>query len=126
MNKKPVALVAEDHTDSADIFRATLESVGFAVEVVYNGTQALAFLQQSCPALVVLDLFLPGVKGRDVLAQIRSDPRLEDTKVIVASAVEPEVAAVRQGGLADEVLLKPVSFKQLRDLAVRLVPESGS
>lgn len=66
----------------------------------------------------MLDLRLPRVPGPDILRQIRADARLAETRVIIASA-HPHIAEdIRKE--ADLVLLKPISFSQLRDLAAIL------
>jgi hypothetical protein len=58
------------------------------------------------------------VQGTEILNGIRSDPRLAGTRVIVATA-DPRLAEVLHEQ-ADLVLLKPIGFHQLRDLAVRM------
>ena len=67
------------------------------------------------PDVVVLDLHLPRVAGMDILHQIRADERLTGTRVIVATAHPRMAESLRDE--ADLVLLKPISFSQLRDLA---------
>ncbi len=118
---KPVypALVVEDDAFQAEIFAKAVEAAGFApVETRLDGQEALAYLQQHTPMLVVLDLNLPGALGDDILAYIRGEPRLAETRVILATG-NPHMADPLQGE-SDLVLLKPVSFSQLRDLALRL------
>jgi CheY-like chemotaxis protein len=67
---------------------------------------------------VVLDLHLPHVSGEDLLAQIRSDDRLAHTRVMLATADPLMAESLR--AKADLVLIKPISFSQLRDLSKRL------
>jgi CheY-like chemotaxis protein len=69
---------------------------------------------------VILDLQLPRVPGTQILHYIRTDPRLAEIRVIVATA-HPNIAAALQDR-ADWVLIKPVNFGQLRDLAKRFSP----
>jgi CheY-like chemotaxis protein len=71
---------------------------------------------------VVLDLHLPHLSGRDILDEIRHDERLTSTRVIVATA-DPRMAEILDEQ-ADLVLIKPISFGQLRDLSARLKPAS--
>ena len=74
--------------------------------------------------LVILDLHLPGVSGTGILLQIRTDPRLSGTYVVVVT-VEPQTAdEIRDE--ADLVLVKPIEFVQLYDLAVRLISDTSS
>jgi len=114
----PFALVIEDHVDSAVIFTEALKKAGFRTETIRSGDAALARLAVTTPAVIVLDLSLPGVAGPDILQQIRADARLVNTRVIVATAHPQMIDSIRDK--ADLVLLKPISFSQLRDLAARL------
>ena len=75
-------------------------------------------LQTSTPDVVVLDLHLPGVMGSDLLAQIRADARLRQTKVIVATADSRLATQIKED--ADLVLLKPIGFRELRDIVQQL------
>ena len=67
------------------IFSEAVQAAGCKAEVIPAGDKALVRLDEVVPFLVVLDLRLPGVTGQDVLAHIRADPRLEETRVIVAT-----------------------------------------
>jgi CheY-like chemotaxis protein len=112
------ALIIEDDGDLALIFAQALQAAGFATGIVQDGHHALARLAVATPDIVVLDLHLPKVSGADILRQIRADERLAHTRVIVATA-DPRMAEMLEHQ-PDLVLLKPISFSQLRDLAARL------
>jgi DNA-binding response OmpR family regulator len=114
----PLALVIEDHQDSAIIFANALQEAGFEIEIIQTGDVALTRLAETIPVVVVLDLDLPRVSGLEILRQIHADARLERTCIIIATAF-PDLA-VGLEEKADLVLIKPVSFSQLRDLVGRL------
>ena len=114
------ALIVEDNKDLADIFAMALQTAGFETQIAEAGDIALTQLTSITPDLVVLDLNLPRVPGMEVLHHIRANPRLENVQVIIATAY-PRMAENLQEE-ADLILLKPVSFVQLRDLAVRFSP----
>ena len=118
-----LALIVEDDQKLADIFAAALTSAGFETEIIYMGDEALTRLATLTPAIVVLDLHLPNVSGWQILRQIQADQRLAKTRVIVVTADALKAQDIR--GVADLVLLKPISINQLRDMASRLSP-SGS
>lgn len=113
-----LAFIIEDDEDLAIIFAGALKAAGLDTRVIRSGDVALAQLAVSTPDVVVLDLHLPNVAGTDILRHIRSDPRLAQARVIVATA-DPRLADMLQSQ-ADLVLIKPISFSQLRDLATRL------
>lgn len=114
----PFALIIEDDYDASLIFAEALQAAGFETEIIRSGDTALARLAATTPDAVVLDLHMPHVSGVDIMEQIRADERLAETQVIVATA-DPRLADILQDD-ADLVLIKPISFSQLRDLAARL------
>ncbi len=114
----PLALIIEDGEDLAMIFAGALQEAQFEIETISDGQMALDRLAEVTPAVVVLDLHLPNVPGKDILRQIRADERLSETRVILATA-DPLTARELQAE-ANLVLLKPVSFDQLSILASRL------
>ena len=112
------ALIIEDDADLAIIFAEAIKAAGFETQIIRDGRIALTQLATSAPSIVVLDLHLPNVSGATVLEKIRSDARLTRTLVILTTA-DARLADMLQTK-ADLVLVKPVSFGQLRDLATRL------
>lgn len=120
MNKR-FAMIIEDNEDLAIIFAEALQAAGFDTGIIQDGDTALARLETCVPSLIILDLHLPYVSGEDILKQIRVDERLAETRVIIATA-DPRMADMLKDQ-ADLVLLKPISFGQLRDLAARLSPQ---
>ncbi len=118
-----LAFVVEDEGSAAEMFGEALRRLGFEVEVLRTGRAAQQRLAQAVPALVTLDLNLPFVSGDVLLEQIRTDPRLHDTRVIVTTGDPQRAAALKTA--ADLVLVKPVSFNQLSELVARLSTGTG-
>ena len=119
----PLALIIEDEPDSAAIFSMALQQAGYQTEIALDGNQALKRLRVIIPTIVLLDLQLPQVSGKDILQQIRNDTRLARTKVILATADALRAQSLSES--ADLILLKPIGFQQLRDLATRLRPRDS-
>ena len=117
MNKESVALIVEDDPDLIHIFARALEISEYKTHTVSTGEDALKVLAEFEPDIVVLDLHLPGISGGEILQTIREDGRLRQTRVILATADYRTAEDLRDQ--ADLVLLKPISFKQLRDLSAR-------
>lgn len=117
---RPLAFIIEDDDKLAAIFAQAVQAAQYDSEIIQNGETAVLRLAETEPEIVILDLHLPRVSGKDILRKIRSDPRLESTRVILATA-DPIVAESLRDE-ADIVLIKPVSYGQLRDLAKRLRP----
>jgi DNA-binding response OmpR family regulator len=119
---KPLALIIEDDWKLADIFSLALRSAEFETEVVHDGAQARTRLAAVVPAIVVLDMHLPRVSGKEILSQIQADERFAQTRVIITTADALIAEDLRDD--TDLVLLKPVSVTQLRDMASRLRPSA--
>ncbi|HEX9922883.1 MAG TPA: response regulator [Anaerolineae bacterium] len=118
--KRDFSLIIEDDQDLATIFSEALQAAEYETEIIQDGRLALERLADTQPAVVVLDLHLPQISGKKVLDQIRSAKHLAATRVILATADPFMAESLRE--IADLVLIKPISFGQLRDLAARLRP----
>jgi len=113
-----LALIIEDERDLATIFASALEAAGFRTETINAGDTAIERLADIVPDVVILDLHLPRVAGGDILRHIRADARFANTRVLITTA--DARMAETLADQADLVLIKPISFSQLRDLAVRM------
>ncbi len=115
-----LVLIIEDDKSIADYFKAVLVMAGMQVEVVLSAREGLLRLAGAVPALILLDLHLGmEISGRDIIYQIRSNPRLDSTKVIVVTGFPGTAQLI--GDLADLILIKPVGIEQLTKLAQRMV-----
>ena len=122
MDTKPLALIIEDNVDQNLVFTTALKKAGYDTESILDGTLAMNRLTKVTPAMVVLDLHMPGIDGGRILLEIRNNSLTQKTNVIIVSA-DAEFAANLQPQ-ADLVLLKPVSFSQLSLLASRFIKKS--
>ena len=119
-----LALIVEDDEDLADIFAEALRGIGYEVEHVADGRVAQERLKTgTAPFLILLDMHLPHVSGADLLTNlIKQDERFAKTMVIITTA--DARMGDTYGDQVDFVLIKPISFVQLRDLTARLKPKS--
>lgn len=113
-------LVIDDDVSMAKAIQRVLKRAGFSVELAHSGFEAGAKLVDNPPALVTLDLNMPGMSGLDVLAQIRQ--RFADSiKVLVISgATDAELQAALDAG-CDALLEKPFDNDELAQLARQLI-----
>lgn len=105
-------LIVEDEEMLSNALKQGLEQEGYAVDQVFDGSEALFQLEVNNYDLVVLDLNLPKVDGLEVLQVIRQSN--EFTKVIILSArvtVEDRIKGIEEG--ADDYLVKPFDFNEL-------------
>jgi CheY-like chemotaxis protein len=83
-------LIVDDTIDSGEAFCRLLRRQGYPCECVASGREALAYIRAQSPEqplLVVLDQMMPEISGIETLEQIRADPRIKQTNVIMFSAV---------------------------------------
>lgn len=117
-----IALIIEDDEDLAHIYSEALRGVGFEVEHIADGKAARERLKAgSAPFLILLDMHLPHVTGGELLTGIKQDGRFDKTLVIITTADARMGESYRDQ--ADFVMIKPISFVQLRDLTARLMPK---
>jgi len=107
----PLILVAEDDENQAELVRRYLEQDHHRVVVVHDGREALDVARTRQPALVVLDLMLPGLGGLDVCRALRAE---SDVLVMMLTARSTEDDLLLGLGLgADDYLTKPFSPREL-------------
>jgi two-component system, OmpR family, phosphate regulon response regulator PhoB len=107
-------LVVDDEPDIVALVAYHLVKAGYRVSTATSGPDALRQAQQDQPALVILDLMLPGMSGFEVLEQMRGDDALREVAVLLLTARRDEPDRVRGLSLgADDYLTKPFSLQEL-------------
>ncbi len=116
----PLVLIVEDDHNTAQLFDTILARAGIATRMASDGNEAVALLEELHPDLVLLDLGLPGMDGRQMVAFIRNHPQLEKTRIVIVSAYVDLIHEVRHSG-ADRYLAKPISPTQLIQIVKELL-----
>jgi DNA-binding response OmpR family regulator len=103
-------VIADDEPSMRMLVHATIESDDYKVIEAGDGDQAWGLIQQYKPALVLLDVQMPGRSGLEILRSIRTHPELAGTRVILLTAIdrESDIEAGLMAG-ADFYLTKPFS-----------------
>ncbi len=105
-------LLIEDEPRIAAFVRRGLTAEGFVVDVAENGRDGLQAARRSNVDLVLLDLILPGVRGEDILRQLRDEqPHLPVIVLSAKDAISDRVSNLEAG--AEDYLTKPFSFAEL-------------
>ena len=115
---KKRAFIIEDDKDLAEIFKQAI-SAKLDVEVISDGRTAKKRLDEEAPFLILLDMHLPHISGAELLARIKADDRFASTIIIITTA-DANMGEWHRDQV-DFVMLKPISFVQLRDLVARLI-----
>jgi two-component system response regulator VicR len=113
--KLPPILVVDDNQDNAEIIRQYLEAQGYPITVAHSGDEALAVFENVRPALVLLDVMMPGRDGWEVCRIIKQHPTLgRSTQVIMVTALDEwqdKREALQLG--ADDYIEKPFDLRTL-------------
>lgn len=102
-------LVADDHDESRLTQRLVLEYFGFVVSEARTGLDALALAQVNHPRIVLLDIELPEIDGRQLARMLRADPSTRHAALLAISALSgPEERERALIAGCDEFICKPV------------------
>jgi DNA-binding response OmpR family regulator len=93
-----------------------LEIEKYSVEVFQNGETLLTLSQESLPDLIILDVLLSGIDGRDICRELKSNPLTKKIPLIMISAHPNAEKSVREAK-ADDYLQKPF---ELEDLLIKI------
>ena len=111
----PHILVVDDNPDNAHIIRDYLEAKGYPITVAYNGDDALTAFEKVRPALVLLDVMMPGRDGWQVCREMKQHPTLGKTvRIVMVTALDDWVnkrQALQTG--ADDFVEKPFELARL-------------
>lgn len=110
------ALIIEDDPDIAESVRYNLETAGFSALVAATGEQGLSLAMDphNSPAVIILDLMLPGMNGMELCRRLRRENQTRRTPIIMLTAKTAEgdrVAGLDVG--ADDYIAKPFSVREL-------------
>ncbi len=110
----PLIVVVEDEQAIQDVIAYNLRREGYEVLLAGHGSEGLALIQSKRPALVILDLMLPGIDGLSICQQLRADPKTRSIPLMILSAKEEESDIVIGLSLgADDYLAKPFSPREM-------------
>ncbi len=107
-------LVVDDEPDIMALVAYHLAKSGYSVSTAATGPDAIALARRDKPALIVLDLMLPGMSGIEVIRQLRADPATARIAVLMLTARREEsdrIEGLTMG--ADDYLTKPFSPQEM-------------
>jgi CheY-like chemotaxis protein len=107
-------LVAEDSPTQAEALRCLLEAEGYEVDCVSDGHAAVRALREHPIEMLLSDLTMPGMSGRELMRAVRADPRLRDLPIVFMSGLDPRTPELRAiHGAADGWIVKPIDVAEL-------------
>ena len=120
---KRKVLIVDDDVDLVDLMRDAFERDGrFEIRTANNGFDAGMLVKEFRPDLVVLDVMLPDINGREVCVRVRSDSTLDEVKIICISGMieQDKVADLRSAG-ANDFMQKPFTIEKLMERSCELL-----
>jgi CheY-like chemotaxis protein len=108
-------LVVDDDRTTAKTLALLLESWGHEVRVAHDGPEALAAARTQPPEVVFLDIGLPSMSGLEVARKLREEEHLRGAKLVAVTGDEGALAVLRSRERFEQLLVKPVSSRVLRD-----------
>ena len=120
---KRKVLLVDDEADILEMLTRSFEDDGrFEVKVAANGFDAGMMVKEYRPELIVLDVMLPDINGKEVCQRVRSDPSLEEVRIICISGMveEDKIQELKLAG-ADDFERKPFDIETLIDKMCKLL-----
>ncbi len=112
--RKNRILVIDDDRSSGTILKANLNREGYEAICALTGEQGLEIARRNLPDLIILDVMLPGIKGREVCAKLKEDSQTKDIPIIFMTVKDSPYdvkAEIEAGAIAH--LTKPVDYGEL-------------
>lgn len=107
-------LIVEDSPDNLELSRILLSGAGYVVQAATDAEEALAVLQSFRPALILMDLQLPGMDGLELTRRLKADPATRDIIILAHTAYAMKADEQQAlGAGCDGYLAKPVAIRTL-------------
>ncbi len=119
----PRVLVVDDEDDFLELSELFLSSDGYGVVKAHSAAEAMSEVKRNPPDMALLDLYIPGGDGFQILRALRSEPATRDIPVFATTGADLEdVQGVLRVGF-DGHFPKPVNWPRLRDVLRSLLRE---
>ena len=116
-------LIADDAPHIARSLSFILQKEGFSVDVANNGDEAVQKIREERPKVVFLDIVMPKMTGLDICKEIKADPALKDTYIIILTAKGGDMDRQEcMSAGADEYMTKPFSPREVMERVLALFP----
>jgi len=122
MSTRQSVLVVDDDPFMRELTRVHLEGAGHAVALADGGAEGVLKARALAPAAIVMDFSMPGLSGADTLRQIRADPDISKTPVLMLTAWSSDASRREVENLGATWLEKPLSGEALIDAVGRMIP----
>ncbi len=115
-------LIVDDTAENLRLLKSILNDANYRIRAATNGEMALKSAKLSPPSLILMDINMPGMDGKELCKEVRSNQATQSIKIIMitASIMAQEKKELSQ--YCDQILLKPISKKQIIELLQIYLP----
>jgi CheY-like chemotaxis protein len=116
-------LIIEDHADMRELLSWQVELMGFAPVLAQGGRDGINKAVAEKPDLIILDIMMPGMDGRDAARELRAKPELKDVTILASTALfrEADLKACLDAG-CNGYIVKPFTFQELQAKLQEVAP----
>ena len=120
-------LIVEDHPDMRDLLLWQMELMGFLAISARHGREGVDKAIQEKPHLILMDIMLPGMDGREATRVLRSNPDTQDIPILAATALfrESDLRSCIEAGCNDYIV-KPFTFQELQGKIQEFIPAASA
>lgn len=107
-------LVVDDSSVNNFLLENVLEEKGYTLQIAYNGKEALQFIENEPPDLVLLDIMMPGIDGYEILQKMNANSKTRGIPVIMVTSKSEEsdrTKALEIGAI--DYVMKPIDIEEL-------------
>ena len=116
---KHTVLAVDDIPMNLLLISKILSRLNITISTATNGREALEFIEQNKPSLVLLDLMMPEIDGYEVLRRLRGNPETKDMRVVILSALNSNEDIVKGFNMgANDFITKPIILEKLTSCVV--------
>jgi two-component system cell cycle response regulator DivK len=121
------ALIVDDHPDLLDALARQLKRLGFAVISADSGMRGVEKAITEKPDLILMDIMMPGMDGREATRRIRFNPETKDTPILATTVLhgESDLRSCIEAGCNDYII-KPFTFEKLQCKIQDYIPSAWS
>lgn len=120
-------LIIEDHPDMRELLSWQVELMGFTAVLAQQGREGIDKAVTEKPDLIILDIMMPGMDGREAARELRAKPELKDVTILASTALfrEADLKACIEAG-CNGYIVKPFTFHELQAKLQEVAPSLNS
>ena len=119
-------LIVEDHADMRELLSWQIELMGFVPITAKHGKEGVEKALSEKPHLVLMDIMMPGMDGRETARALRANPETKDIPILAATALfrDSDLKSCLAAG-CNGYIVKPFTFQELQAKLRELIPQSN-